>query len=134
MNNIIARLQDSPRQPKIAMILALLGVILPLPITGLHKLYLGQYLWGMVYLALSSTPIPRIACAIDLVWYLLQNRNLFDGHYNSQTLENSPSQSMNLEHVQAVSLALEKLEQLRQQGLVTEMEFEEKRRQLLERI
>ncbi len=135
MYEIISKLGSSPRQKRIALILAVASIILPIPLAGLHKFYLRQYLWGIVYLALWSTPIPRIACAIDSIWYLFQDGETFDSYYSLLALPNSPTdQQMKLEHVQAASLALEKLEQLRQQGLVSELEFEQKRRQLLERI
>ena len=133
MHNTFIQLLKSPRQQKTATILALLTIILPLPIAGLHKFYLGQYLWGLIYLLLWNTPIPRIACAIDAVWYLLQDAKSFDLYYNSK-LQTIPTNQMKVEHIEAITLALEKLEQLREQGLVSELEFEEKRRQLLERI
>ena len=37
-------------------------------------------------------------------------------------------------HVSAIAEALRQLDQLRQDGLISEYEFEQKRRQLLERI
>jgi len=136
MYEIINRIESSKRQKPIAIILALVSVVLPIPIAGLHKFYLRQYLWGIVYLALWSTPIPKIACAIDAIWYLLQDSKGFDAYYSSITSTDlaPPTEQMKLEHVQATTLALEKLEQLRQQGLVSEMEFEQKRRQLLEKL
>jgi TM2 domain-containing membrane protein YozV len=136
MYEIITRIESSKRQKPIAIILAIVSVVLPIPIAGLHKFYLRQYLWGIVYLALWSTPIPKIACAIDAIWYLLQDSKSFDAYYSSITSTDlAPStEQMKLEHVQATTLALENLEQLRQQGLVSEMEFEQKRRQLLEKL
>jgi len=65
----------SPKSRKLALALALFGTILtlPIPVAGVHKFYLGQPLWGIIYLLLWQTPIPRIACAIDAVLYLLQD-------------------------------------------------------------
>jgi len=134
MHNTFIQLLKSPRQQKMAIILALLTIILPLPIAGLQKFYLGQYVWGMIYLLLWNTPIPRIASAIDVVWYFLQDAKSFDLYYNSKLFQTIPTAQMKVEHIEAITLALEKLEQFRQQGLISELEFEEKRRQLLERI
>ncbi len=48
-------------------------------IAGIHKFYLGQPLWGIIYLLLWQTPIPRVACAIDAVWYLIQDNQFLAG-------------------------------------------------------
>jgi TM2 domain-containing membrane protein YozV len=118
-------------QPKrgIAIILALLGTITPL--AGLHKFYLGQPLWGVIYLLLWSTPIPRIACAIDAVWYLVQESEQFQLQFQGfgKTLVGIEPQQVN-----AIADALRELDRLREDGLVSEYEFEQKRRQLLDRI
>ena len=114
---------------RIAVVLALLGTITP--IAGLHKLYLGQPLWGVIYLLLWSTPIPGIASAIDAVWYLLQDLEQFQMQYNGKSdrtyLNNTPQ-------VSAIAESLRELDRLREDGLMTEYEFEQKRRQLLDRI
>ncbi|GAB4550219.1 MAG: TM2 domain-containing protein [Pleurocapsa sp.] len=114
---------------RVAVVLALLGTITP--IAGLHKLYLGQPLWGVIYLLLWSTPIPRIASAIDVVWYLVQDleqfQMQFNGYSDRYNLDNSPQ-------VSAIAEALRELDRLREDGLMTEYEFEQKRRQLLDRI
>jgi TM2 domain-containing membrane protein YozV len=114
---------------RVAVVLALLGTITP--IAGLHKLYLGQPLWGVIYLLLWSTPIPHIASAIDVVWYLVQDleqfQMQFNGYSDRYNLDNSPQ-------VSAIAEALRELDRLREDGLMTEYEFEQKRRQLLDRI
>lgn len=114
---------------RVAVVLALLGTITP--IAGLHKLYLGQPLWGVIYLLLWSTPIPRIASAIDVVWYLVQDleqfQMQFNGYSDRYNLDNSPQ-------VSAIAEALRELDRLREDGLMTEYEFEQKRRQLIDRI
>ena len=50
---------------RVAVALALLGTVTP--IAGLHKLYLGQPVWGLIYILLWSTPISRIAAAVAQV-------------------------------------------------------------------
>ena len=118
------------KERRVAVALALVGTILP--ISGLHKLYLGQPIWGIVYLILWSTPISRIAAAIDAVWYLVQDLEQFERQFNG-----SSPYSLNLNpspQAKAIAEAMRELDQLRSEGLVTEYEFEQKRRQLLEHL
>lgn len=128
--SILDQLFKHYKKRSVAVTLALLGTIIP--ISGLHKLYLGQPVWGIVYILLWSTPIPRIASAIDAVWYLVQDLEQFERQFNGQSAYN-----LNLNtspQVKAIADALRELDQLRADGLVTEYEFEQKRRQLLEHI
>ena len=115
---------------KVAVILALLGTVTPIP--GLQKFYLGQPLWGIVYLLLSSVSISITvaACAIDAVWYLSQDIEQFELQFNGKT----GNTFINSSQVSAIAEALRELDRLRDEGLVTEYEFEQKRRQLLEKI
>lgn len=113
---------------RVAVALAMLGTITP--IAGLHKLYLGQPIWGIIYLLLWATPIPRIASAIDAVWYVVQDLEQFERQFNGDSqyhLNTSPQ-------VTAIAEAMRELDRLREDGLVTEYEFEQKRRQLLDYI
>lgn len=122
---------------KVAAILAFTGTLIP---SGLHKFYLGQPMWGLVYLLLSWTPIPHIACAIEGVWYLFQNEDEFDRNFNCNleltTFSSVPNRHQAIEpmNVSAIADALRQLDCLRQDGLISEYEFEQKRRQLLERM
>lgn len=81
---------------------------------------------------LWSTPIPRIASAIDAVWYFVQDSEQFNCQFNDQTRSNLSR----VEPLQmgAIAEALRELDKLREDGLVSEYEFEQKRRQLLDRI
>ena len=115
---------------RVAVALALLGTVTP--IAGIHKLYLGQPVWGLIYILLWSTPISRIAAAVDAVWYLVQDVEQFERQFNGHSqhdlqLNTSPQ-------VKAIAEAMRELDRLREDGLLTEYEFEQKRRQLLERI
>lgn len=121
---------NHPKNRRNAVILALLGAITPL--AGLHKFYLGQPLWGIIYLLLWSTPMPRIACAIEAIWYLIQDQEQFEVQFNGFS---SPSNNIAAgQQVSAIANALRELDRLREDGLLSEYEFEQKRRQLLERI
>ena len=115
---------------RVAVVLALLGTIAP--VTGLHKFYLGQPIYGVIYLILWSTPIPRIASAIDLVWYIVQDEEQFEYQFNG--IAKGQYAVDEARKVEAIADALQKLDRLRKDGLMTEYEFEQKRRQLLEKI
>jgi len=122
---------------KVAAIIAFTGTLSP--IAGLHKFYLGQPLWGLLYLLLSWTPIPRVASAIDAIWYLFQNEDEFDHNFNSNLELVSASlpprpKIVEQTNVNAIADALRQLDRLRQDGLISEYEFEQKRRQLINRM
>ena len=114
----------------IAAILAFSGII---TISGLHKFYLGQPLWGILYVLLSWTPIPKVASAIEWVWYLTQDQETFDRHFNLAKSQGQVTPSGS-NQVESVANALRELDALRQEGLISEYEFEQKRRQMLDQI
>lgn len=115
---------------RVAVALALLGTVTP--IAGLHKLYLGQPVWGVIYILLWSTPISRIAAAIDAVWYLVQDVEQFERQFNGHSQHNLNFNTS--PQVKAIAEAMRELDRLREDGLLTEYEFEQKRRQLLDRM
>ncbi len=124
-----------PKSRSVAVVLALAGVIVP----GLHKFYLGQPGWGIVYLLLWFTPIPRIASAVEGVWYLTQDPEAFSNKFNLAGSTQSSTQTaaqptVNPAQISAIADALRQLDQLRQDGLISEYEFEQKRRCLLDKI
>jgi TM2 domain-containing membrane protein YozV len=135
-----------PRDRKVAAVLAFAGAV-PIPvlngtISGLHKFYLGQPRWGVVYLLLGLTPIPTIASLIEGAWYLFQDGDEFEQNFNAGTSTIAPRPAAtpvaatNVTPIQVgtIAEALRQLDQLRQDGLVSEYEFEQKRRKLLDRI
>ena len=128
---------EKPRNRKIAAALAFAGAAAPIG-AGLHKFYMGQPLWGILYLLLSMTPIPRVACAIEGLWYLSQDADEFDLKFNDGVVSTvkviSKAEVVNPDHISAVADAVRQLDQLRADGLLSEYEFEQKRRQLLDRI
>ena len=133
----LEKLLNLPKNRRTAIALALLATILPWPIAGLQKFYLGQPLWGVIYLLLWNTPIPRIASAIDAVWYLVQGEEEFQQQFNSGNLSPTNRRFTNPfqpPQVRAIAEALRELDQLRAEGLVSEYEFEQKRRQLIDRM
>jgi TM2 domain-containing membrane protein YozV len=130
-------LLSKPKDRKVASLLALAGAVAP--IAGFHKFYLRQPIWGIVYLLLSGTPIPRIASGIEAVWYLFQDSDEFDLRFNhglssTTTLASAPTPQVDPNKIGAIADAIRKLDQLREDGLISEYEFEQKRRQLLDQI
>jgi TM2 domain-containing membrane protein YozV len=126
---------SKPRSRKIATALAFAGAIAP--VAGLHKFYLRQPFWGALYVLLSWTPIPRVASALEAVWYLSQDAAEFDQKFNgglSATPKTFAKESLDPSNVGAITDAVRQLDQLRADGLISEYEFEQKRRQLLDRI
>ena len=120
-------------QRKNRTIAALLAFSGTLTISGLHKFYLGQPLWGILYVLLSWTPIPKVACAIEGVWYLTQEEETFNRYFNLGESATKISPQVG-NQVESVANALRELEALRQDGLISEYEFEQKRRQMLDQI
>jgi TM2 domain-containing membrane protein YozV len=126
----------TPKNRQVAIVLAFASITIP--VAGFHKFYLGQPGWGLVYLLLSWTPIPHIAAAIEAVWYLTQDSTHFDRHFNSATAGSSAivphsSASLRSHPVATVSDSIRELDKLRADGLISEYEFEQKRRQWLDR-
>jgi TM2 domain-containing membrane protein YozV len=128
---------SQPKNRKLAAVLAFASAANPLPISGLHKFYLGQPFWGVMYLLLSWTPIPKVASALEGVWFLIQDSNEFDLKFNqgiSSENQGVVQAGVTPDHVGAIADAVRQLDQLRADGLISEYEFEQKRRQLLDRI
>ncbi len=125
-----------PRRRSIAVALAWLGAVIPFA-SGIHKFYLGQPGWGIIYLLLDATPImpiPRIACALEGTWLLGRPPEFFEGSSTKVTTTPDPTPPIDPSQVNALGVALRELDGLRQEGLISEAEFEQKRRQLLERV
>jgi TM2 domain-containing membrane protein YozV len=121
----------TPKNRQVAAILAFVGIVIP--IAGFHKFYLGQPLWGIVYLLLSWTPIPHIASAIDAIWYLTQDGTRFDSNFNS-TSSSLAGSTIVAHPMTSVAESIRELDKLREDGLISEYEFEQKRRQWLDRV
>lgn len=151
----MAILPVSARTRKIAVALAFSGAIAPFPTAWIHKFYIGQYLWGIVYLVLAPTSLPRIACCLEGLWYLSQSDEGFASRFPkagnillpvdssaspSAVTASDPAATAEKtaekisQRASQVAIALRELDQLRQEGLMTEYEFEQKRRKLLEQV
>lgn len=87
---------------------------------------------------LSWTPIPRIACGIEAIWYLFQDISEFDSRFNSE-IASTPiaatiASKVDPAKISAIADAIRQLDELRLDGLISEYEFEQKRRKLLDQI
>ena len=128
---------SQPKNRKTAALLALIGALpLPVPHAGLHKFYLGQKWWGIAYLCLFFTPIPTVASVLEAVWYLTQDPHEFDQNFNDGVVSEAAVWPTPVAPVNVASIAdaMRELDQLRQDGLISEYEFEQKRRKLLDRM
>lgn len=121
-----------PRNRRTAILLAFAGIVVP----GLHKFYLGQRGWGIAYLLFFWSGIPRVASLFEGIWFLVQGQGAFDTAFNGATALRSqnPAPRIDPAQVGAIADALRQLDTLRQEGLISEYEFEQKRRRLLDQI
>lgn len=134
---MLGNLLGKPRNQKVAVILALAGAVLPF--SGWHKFYMGQPLWGVTYLLLFFTPIPQIASGIEALWYFAQDTQDFNDRFNEDmpVLRGSAIATplpVATQQVGAIAEAVRELDRLRQEGLLSEYEFEQKRRKLLDSL
>ncbi|MEM9483168.1 MAG: hypothetical protein AAGA83_05700 [Cyanobacteria bacterium P01_F01_bin.116] len=134
-------LTNHQKNKNIAAVLAFLGALQPTPVpfAGIHKFYLGQYGWGLVYMVLGMTQVPRIASAAEGLWYLVGVQVKQLGPKLRSDLDVSIADKVSAgpnvsATVDAVASSLREIEQLRQEGLLSEYEFEQKRRSLLEQM
>jgi TM2 domain-containing membrane protein YozV len=123
--------RTTPKNRQIAIILAVASMTIP--VAGFHKFYLGQPVWGIVYLLLSWTPIPHIAAAIEAVWYLTQDSTQFETNFNS-LMPTTATPILVAQPMTTISESIRELDKLRSDGLISEYEFEQKRRQWLDRV
>ena len=70
----------APSQGKNKLVAALLALFFGG--FGIHKFYLGQGAWGLIYLLFFWTFIPAILGLIECIGYLLMSQESFDRKYN----------------------------------------------------
>jgi hypothetical protein len=143
---------NSPRNQRMAAVLAFAGLLpfafsavpmLPLLTAG-HKIYLRQWRWALLYGGMSIVPVPAIAkmvwvaSILEGIWYLMQEPAAFDLNFNQdgppEQLAMQTATAGPINQVLKVTDAVRELDQLRQDGLISEYEFEQKRRRLIDRI
>lgn len=92
---------------------------------GVHRFYLNQVGLGFLYLLFSWTFIPFIVAFIDFIVFLAMDKRSFDHKYNRENrIENNYYQNSSSEEI-------EKLYNLKMKGIITQEEFNRKKRELL---
>lgn len=107
---------------------------------GVHRFYLNQSGLGILYLLFCWTFIPLIVSLIDFIWLLTIDENQFNRKFNlayppiypnhTNITVNSGSQN----HPQtntSTSDEIKKLYDLKEKGIITQEEFELKKKILL---
>ncbi|NBD18774.1 MAG: NINE protein [Cyanobacteria bacterium] len=137
------------KSQKLAVMLAMVSAITPL--SGLHKFYLGQPWWGLTYLLLSVILTPpmtemgilsffglaQVASLLEGIWYFMQSEDRFQQRFNqhvASSFRSDGQQNFSPNLVEETANAIQRLDQLREEGLLSEYEFEKQRRQLVNRI
>ena len=91
---------------------------------GVHRFYLKQTGLGILYLVFFWTLIPSIAALVDGIIFLTQTDEAFNAKYNKD---------MQIPSVPVGNVAdeLSKFSALRDQGVITEQEFQDRKNLLL---
>ncbi|AGY56967.1 NINE protein [Gloeobacter kilaueensis] len=95
---------------------------------GAHKFYLGRPVAGVFYMLFFWTGLPGLIAFAEGLIYLFQSDAEFGKKFNPQLAYEQPK------FLGDPIDTLRRLEALRQEGLISDEEFEEKRRKLIERI
>lgn len=107
---------------------------------GIHRFYLGQ-VWGLLYLLFC--PISYIIALIDFVRFLCMSDEEFNRKYNSKMAQDLsiPNNNVNTiainmgnnqsNSVNSVTDEIKKLYELKEKGIITQEEFELKKKTLL---
>ena len=110
---------------------------------GIHRFYLNQSGRGILYLLFCWTLIPFLISLIDFIWLLTMNENTFNQKFNYHyqtpfqnhtniTVTNG-TQNQPLVKTSA-SDEIKKLHDLKEQGILTQEEFELRKKKLLETL
>ena len=73
--------QRGTKNQKSKVVAAILALVLGG--LGVHKFYLGQTGWGLLYLIFCWTFIPAIIAFVEFILLLLMNDDRFDDKFNS---------------------------------------------------
>ncbi len=110
---------------------------------GIHRFYLGQSGIGLLYLLFCWTFIPAFLALIDFIRLLLMSDEQFNQKYNltalilkgqqAQPNSNVVAINMGMQHHNPVSSTdeIKKLYELKEKGIITQEEFELKKKTVL---
>lgn len=111
---------------------------------GIHRFYLGQTGMGIAYLLFSWTLIPLVIAFIDFIGFLCMSDEKFNRKYNATkeiAVTTTPNNNVN---TVAINMAgpmgnvvtsnsdeIVKLYELKEKGIITQEEFELKKKTIL---
>ncbi|MBC7882518.1 MAG: NINE protein [Anaerolineae bacterium] len=101
---------------------------------GAHKFYLGRPVSGVFYLLFFWSGIPGLLGFVEGVLYLVQGDQEFQTKYLATTAPKALAYEPQATYYGDPIDTLRRLESLRQEGLISDEEFEAKRRKLIDRI
>lgn len=101
---------------------------------GIHRFYLGQNGRGLLYLLFSWTGIPFIISIIDAIMLLIMSEESFTKKYNRfvyEAMMNNKASRNKTQSKPSTAEELERLHDLKERNIITEEEFERKKKELL---
>lgn len=113
---------------------------------GIHRFYLGQTGLGILYLIFCWTFVPAFIALIDLIILLLMSEETFNQKYNLTSIimkSQQPQPNNNLNTIainmgassnnnnSSVSEEIKKLYELKEKGIITQEEFDLKKKTIL---
>tara|TARA_B100001142_G_scaffold279952_1_gene290865 strand:- start:61 stop:414 length:354 start_codon:yes stop_codon:yes gene_type:complete len=100
---------------------------------GAHQFYLDNTVRGILYFLFSWTLIPSLICIIDIITISSMSEASFNANYNKGYKNNTSSNLSNKGAIQRDTAdELEKLHELTKKGVLTEKEFQERKKKLLQ--
>lgn len=101
---------------------------------GIHRFYLGQNGRGLLYLLFSWTGIPLVISIIDAFMLLIMSEESFTKKYNRfvyEAMMNNKAYRNKTQSKPSTAEELERLHDLKERNIITEEEFERKKKELL---
>ncbi len=113
---------------------------------GIHRFYLGQTGLGILYLVFCWTFVPAFIALIDFIGFLLMSEEAFNQKYNLTALilksqQTTPSNNVNTVAINmgnspnssanSSSEEIKKLYELKEKGIITQEEFDLKKKTIL---
>ncbi len=104
---------------------------------GAHRFYLGQGGLGLLYLLFCWTLIPTLIAIIDIIVFIFTSQHAFDSKYNKVLiglLNQKSTVNIHTEIKPNLRTLLNEIENLKNDGLITEYEYQIKRSILMKSL